>query len=109
MKDSWDLGTTDQQQMHLLITERIKDACDKGLYACGAFLDLKKAYDTVNHDILLSKLAHYEIKGQFNNWFQSYLTQRVQFTPVNRFNSQPCLISHGVPQGSVLGPLYYIH
>ena len=52
----------------------------------GAFLDLKKAFDTVNHDILLSKLAHYEIRGQANNWFHSYLIQRVQFTSVNRFN-----------------------
>ena len=86
------------------ITERIRNACDKGLYACGAFLDFKKAFDTVNHDILLSKLADYGIRGQANNWFHSYLTQRVQFTSVNRFNSRPHLISHGVLQRSVLGP-----
>ena len=69
------------------ITERIRNACDKGLYACGAFLDFKKAFDTVNHDILFCKHAHYGIRGQANNWFHSYLTQRVQFTSVNRFNS----------------------
>ena len=51
------------------------------------FLDFKKAFDTVNHDSLLSKLAHYGIRGQANNWFHSYLTQRVQFTLVKRFNS----------------------
>ena len=68
------------------ITERIRNACDKGLYACGAFLDFKKAFDTVNHDILLCKHAHYGIRGQANNWFHSYLTQRVQFISVNRFN-----------------------
>ena len=45
------------------ITERIRDACDKDLYACGAFLDFKKAFDTVYHDILLNKLAHYRIRG----------------------------------------------
>ena len=49
------------------ITERIRNACDKGLYACGAFLDFKKALDTVNHDVLLGKLAHYGIRDQANN------------------------------------------
>ena len=62
----------------------------------------------MNHDILLSKLAHYGIRGQASNWFYSYLTQRVQFTSVNRFNSRPYLISHGVQRGSVLGPLLFI-
>ena len=85
------------------IIEKIRNACDKGIYACGAFLDFKKAFDTMNH-ILLSKLAHYGIRGQANNWFHSYLTQRVQFTSVNRCNSRPHLISHGVLQRSVLGP-----
>ena len=55
------------------ITERIRNACDKGLYACGAFLDFKKAFDTVNHDIIFSKLVHYGIRGQANNWFHSYI------------------------------------
>ena len=90
------------------ITERIRDARDKDLNACGAFLDFKKAFDAVNHDILLSKLAHYGIRGQVNNWFHSYLTQRVQFTSANRFNSRPYLFSYGVPQRSVLGPLLFI-
>ena len=71
-------------------------------------MDFKKAFDTVNHYILLSKLAHYGIRGQANNWFHSYLTQRVQFISVNRFNSRLHLISHGVPQVSVLGPVLFI-
>ena len=62
----------------------------------------------MNHDILLSKLVRYGTRGQANNWFYSYLAQRVQFTSVNRFNSRPHLISHGVPQRLVLGPLLFI-
>ena len=94
--------------MCICLTERIRNAYDKGLYARGAFLDFKKAFDTVNHDILPNKLAHCGIKDQSNNWFHSYLIQRVQFTSVNKFNSQPYLISHGFPQGSVFGPLLFI-
>ena len=66
------------------ITERIRITCDEDLYACGSFIDFKKAFDTMNHDILLSKLAHYGIRDQANNWFHSYLTQRVPFASVNR-------------------------
>ena len=62
----------------------------------------------MNHDVLLTKRAHYGIRGQVNNWFHSYLTQRVQFTSVNRYDSRLHLISHGFPQGSVLGPLLFI-
>ena len=75
MKDSSDLETTDQQQMHLLIYQSIRDECDKGLCACEAFLDFKKAFDTVNYDTL-NKLTH-EIRGQGNNWLDSYLTHRI--------------------------------
>ena len=90
------------------ITGRIRNACDKGLYACGAFLDFKKAFDIVNYDVPFSKLAHYGIRGQANNCFHSYLTERVQFTSVRRFNSRPHLNSDGVPQESVLDPLLFI-
>ena len=68
-KDRLDLGSTADALID--ITERIVEACDKGLYACGAFLDFRKAFDTMNLDILLNKLAHYGIRGQANNWFLS--------------------------------------
>ena len=69
------------------ITEKIRDACDKGFYTCGGFLDFKKAFDTVSHDILLKKLVRYGIRSQANNWFKLYFIHSVQFISVNRFNS----------------------
>ena len=90
------------------ITERIRDPYDKGYHACGAFLDFRKAFDTVNHEILLNKLTHYGIRGQAVDWFQLFLSHRVQYTLVSGFDSDPSLVTHGVPQGSVLGPLLFI-
>ena len=69
------------------------------------FLDFKKAFDTVNHEIPLKKLEHYGVRGHAVKWFSSYLAERKQYTSVNNMNSQIDDISYGVPQGSVLGPL----
>ena len=95
---------------HALIkmTDQIKEACDRGLYACGVYLDLKKAFDTVNHKILLSKLNHYGIRGIANDWFKSFLVNRTQYTNINGSNSNPEKVMYGVPQGSLLGPLLFI-
>ena len=56
------------------LTEKIWESLDSGKYACGVFIDLQKAFDTVDHSILLKKTEHYGIKGLANNWFRSYLT-----------------------------------
>ena len=72
------------------------------------FLDLSKAFDTINHTTLLAKLSHYGIRGTSNNWFRSYLTGRKQYTEVNNMQSRTMNINCGVPQGSVLGPLLFI-
>ena len=65
------------------ITERIKTSIDSGKFGCGIFIDLRKAFDTVNHDILLTKLEHYGIRDSMLNWFQSYLSGRKQFVSFN--------------------------
>jgi hypothetical protein len=90
------------------ITEKIRDALDQGKIAGGVFVDFQKAFDTVNHSILLKKLNHYGIRGDIGKWFASYLSNRKQFVSVLGFDSRQQIINHGVPQGSVLGPLLFL-
>ena len=90
------------------ITEKIKESIDNGKFGCGIFIDLKKAFDTVNHKILLSKLEHYGVRGNILKWFESYLTDRKQYVFYNGISSTTKSLSCGVPQGSVLGPLLFL-
>ena len=85
--------------------EKIKESVDKGKFGCGIFIDLCKAFDTVNHNILLMKLEHYGVRGVPILWFESYLSNRKQFVYVN---SDLRELSCGVPQGSVLGPSLFL-
>ena len=96
--------------IHTLITiiEKIRKALDNGNFVCGIFVDLQKAFDTVDHSILLSKLNHYGIRGIANSWFRSYLSNRSQFVTISHIKSSTKHIPHGVPQGSVLGPLLFL-
>ena len=90
------------------ITENIRKALDNNTFACGLFIDLQKAFDTVNHTILCDKLIHYGIRGVANNWFKSYLTNRFQFVSIQGYDSDKNSINHGVPERSVLGPLLFL-
>ena len=86
----------------------IKNALDNGTFACGVFLDLQKPFDTVNHDILISKLNHYDIRGVAFDWFKSYLSDRTQYKTINNERSEIQTIKYSVPQGSGVGPLLFL-
>lgn len=95
---------------HALITlvDRISKSLDNGEIMVGVFLDLRKAFDTVNHRILLRKLYAYGIRGKMHDWLKSYLTDRMQYVKINTQTSHKKRINCGVPQGSILGPLLFL-
>ena len=75
---------------------------------CSVFVDLRKAFDTVNHSILLAKLDRYGVRGLSHDLLKSYLYHRKQYSIINGFKSDIKEISCGVPQGSTLGPLLFL-
>ena len=90
------------------IHERILENVNNDKHTISIYLDLSKAFDSVNHEILLNKLEHYGIRGAALNFFKSYLSDRQQLTMVNGEMSQLLTVICGVPQGSTLGPLLFL-
>jgi hypothetical protein len=92
----------------------VQEALDRHLHVVGIFLDLSKAYDVINHNMILDKFDSYGVRGSANMWFKSYLTNRTQFAEISqtdrsnrtrhRFQSSP----YGVPRDSILGPLLFL-
>ena len=96
------------EQAILEITDNLKTSIDNKLITCGLFLDFSKALDTVNHNILLSKLYKYGIRGKPLDWFTSYLLNRTQYVQIGNDKSSPLETVCGIPQGSTLGPLLFL-
>ena len=96
--------------IHAILTfcDVVQTALDTNNYNISVFIDLKKAFNTIDFGILLKKLEHYGVKGIANDWFRSYLNGRVQYTEINGIRSHACSVRVGVPQGSVAGPLLFL-
>ena len=90
------------------LQDKIISAIDKKKIGLGIFMDLSKAFDIVDHDILLYKLKHYGIRGMALKWFTSYPNNRSQYTFFANCSSNYSQIKHGVPQGSIFGPLLFL-
>ena len=90
------------------LQDKIISAIDNNNFGLGIVMDLSKAFDIVDHEILLYKLKHYGIRGNALKWFNSYLNNRSQYTFFANCSSNHSPIKHGVPQGSILGPLLFL-
>jgi hypothetical protein len=92
----------------LILKDKVSNALERGEHVIGIFLDFSKAFDTVNHNILFDKLEHYGIRGIALEWIKDYLRDREQFMSYNGIESKKVKMTCGVPQGSILGPLFFI-
>jgi retron-type reverse transcriptase len=90
------------------LLDTITLALDNNCFALSLFIDVSKAFDSINHKILLSKLEHYGLRGSVYSWFRSYLSNRYQYTEIKGQSSLVRNITAGVPQGSILGPILYL-
>ena len=94
-------------QAAIKLTTHIVNAYHDKVYVSCFFLDLRKAFDTIDHTILLRKLSHQGFRAEINEYMKSYLTGRKQYVQVGDYKSESLIITKGVPQGSIMGPLVF--
>ena len=92
----------------ITLVDKVTEALESGDYVVGVFLDFSKAFDTVDHSILLDKMFIYGVQNIALKWFKDYLTGRSQYVMYNGFKLSNSEINCGVPQGSILGPLLFL-
>ena len=92
----------------ITLIDHLSEALERGEAVIGLFLDFSKAFDTVDHEILLVKLHHYGIRGVMLDWFRDYLSNRTQCVVYDEVSSELMPVKCGVPQGSILGPLLFL-
>ena len=90
------------------LVDKISQKIDSKYYSMGIFIDLSKAFDTINYKILIDKLEYYGIRDIALQWFISYLSKRSQYVQIGDICSNYLHLSFGVPQGSILGPLLFL-
>ena len=93
--------------INISVSEVLRNV-EKKRHVLGIFIDLSKAFDTIEHEKLLAKLEYFGVRGTAHKLLESYLTSRDQITSFQKVSSEPCKVEYGVPQGSVLGPLLFL-
>ena len=91
----------------LKLVNGITEELDKGTCSIGTFIYLSKAFDTVDHKVLLIKMEQYGIRGNALLWFTRYLSERTQYVSLNHTNSHTLPVTCGVPEGSIMEPLLF--
>ena len=90
----------------MLLAQEIQDACDKCTLPCGVFLNFQKAFDSVNHNMVLCKLEYYGVRNISNNWFSSYLNNRTKFVTINTERSSNANVTRVSVRASTVPTLY---